>query len=155
MTGRKAAVMLMAVAALLVISREAVFAQELGEQLSRAELDRLIAHADEPADYQKLATFFHAQEDLYRAKAQAAMDDYSSCVRRFLIAPKFPTRADQDFRLFDYYSAKADRQAELAAWYDDLLLTRGIKPRPKVRAVSTQDLQNSPLARDANAALPR
>ena len=117
------------------------------EHISRADVKRLIAQANKPGDFQILATFFHLQEDTYRAKAQNVMDDYAACVRHFLMAPKFPTRADQDFRLFDYYSAKADAQARLAAHYDDLLLARGIKPRPKTPTVSMHDLQNSPLSR--------
>lgn len=152
MVAPKTAVTLIAVVVLMV-KPDAATAQ--AEHLSRVELNHLMAHANKPADYQELATFFHWQEDVYRAKAQAAMDDYASCARRFLMAPKFPTRADQDFRLFDYYSAKADGQAELAERYDNLLLANGIKPRPKIRTISIHDLQNSALPQSSTAALPR
>jgi hypothetical protein len=100
-----------------------------------------MARANEPADYERLSTLLHAQEEGYRARAQAEMDDYARCERNILVAPKFPTRADQDLRLFQYYSEKADEDARLAQVYDRKLLDLGMKPRQSANVISVKDLQ--------------
>ena len=131
-----------AVAAVILISMAlwrpcgAMGADEV-QHINRAELKRLIATADTPADYQKLATYFHEREDVYRAKAQAEMRESAECVRNFVMTPpKIPTRADQTARLYEYYSAKADQQAKLAGHYDELLVRSGVKPLGKRYTVS-------------------
>jgi hypothetical protein len=149
---RKAAFVVAEMLAVFALTPAVVIAQHK-EEVSRAELKRLMAHANKPTDYERLASFFHSREQFYRAKAQAKMDDYASCVRNFLVAPKFPTRADQDSRLFDYYSTKADEQAKLAAGYDDLLLANGIEPKRNTQIVSVKDLQNTTPQAPVNAAL--
>jgi hypothetical protein len=144
--------MLISVVAILAEAAMCATAEDEG-YMSRAELRRLVSAANTPADYQRLATFFHFQEDAYRAKAQAQIDDYATCVRNFLMAPKFPTRADQDFRLFEYYSAKADAQAEAAARYEDMLLAMGVKPLRHTCVVSLKDRQGSAHTPGTNPAL--
>jgi hypothetical protein len=123
------------------------------QHITHGELKRLVKDANKPADYERLATFYHSREEVYRAKAQAKMDDYASCVRNYLIAPKFPTRADQDFRLFEYYSYKADEQAKLAVRYDDMLLASGVRPFHSAHVISIKDLQSPPPSQGANSAL--
>lgn len=151
---RKAMFAVAAMVALLALRPAVVIAQQPeSEELSRAELKRLMERADKVTDYERLATFFHSREEFYSAKAQAEMEDYASCARNFLIAPKFPTRADQDFRLFEYYSQKADEQAKLAAQYDDLLLANGIKPRQSPKIISLKDLQNAAAQATVKSAL--
>lgn len=128
------------VIAILSITPTLVMAH--GQQhLSRAELRRFMANANNPAAYQELAAYFHYQQQVYRAKADAEMDDYANCVRNVTMAPKFPTRADQDDRLYEYYSAKADQQAKLAAHYDELLTKSGSKPAGDIHIVSLTDLE--------------
>lgn len=119
--------------------------------MSRAALKHLMARANEQADYERLSTFFHSQEESHRAKAQAEMDDYADCVRNFITPPKFPTRADQDFRLFQYYSEKADNDAKLAEIYDRKLVTLGIKPVQAAKVVSVKDLQRAASITSVNA----
>ena len=122
--------------------------------MTSAAVKRLIAHANTPADFERLSTYFHSGEETYRAKAQETMDDYASCARNFLIAPKFPTRADQDLRLFQYYSEKADEDARLAQIYDGKLLALGIKPTQSAKIISVKELQkNRETTAAANAAL--
>ena len=118
-------------------------------KVSNNELKRLIQQANKPGDYQKLSDIFHYREELYRAKAQAQMDDYAGCVRNFIVRPKFPTHADQDAQLFEYYSARADEQARLAARYDTLLIRNGVQPLHNRQVISVRELQNP------NALVPR
>jgi hypothetical protein len=101
---------------------------EEAQCMSRAHIKHLIATANKPADYQKLATYFHDREDFYRAKAQAEMTESAHCIRNVMMTPKFPTRAGQTARLYEYYSAKADKEARLAARYDGLSVQSGVKP---------------------------
>ena len=119
-------------------------AQQAQQHLSHAQLRRLVANASNTADYQKLAAYFHYQEQIYRAKADAEMDDYAHCVRNVTMSPKFPTRADQAARLYQYYSTKADQQARLAAHYDELLTKNGVKPAGVAQIVSVTDLEHQP-----------
>jgi hypothetical protein len=109
------------------IGANQVIAQE-PQQYSHRALHRLMASTGNPVDYQKLATYFHYQEQAYRAKAQAEMDAYADCVRNITLAPKFLTRADVTARLYDYYSYKADADAKLARRYDEMLIIHGIRP---------------------------
>ena len=46
----------------------------------------------------------------------------------------------QAARLYEYYSAKADEQAKLAARYDDLLIRSGFEPVGTSRTVSVTTL---------------
>ena len=112
-------------------------------RMSQVELKHLIAAANKPADYQKLALYFHEKELFYRAKAQTEMMEYAQCVRNFMMEPKFPTRADQTARLYEYYSAKADQQAKLAARYDGLLMRGGAKPVGNSYTVSVTSFRDA------------
>ena len=123
------------------------------QQLSRGELRRLTTNASSPADYQKLAAYFRGQEQYYRVKADAEMHEYAECVRNVTMAPKFPTRADQCDRLYEYYSAKASHLAKLAARYDELLVRNGFKPVGNVQLVSVTQLREHPLTQVGTSAL--
>jgi|GEM_PF-3345673 len=109
-----------------IVTHQAIAQQPL--HYSHKELHRWTASAGDPDADRKLATYFHCQEWIYRAKAQAEMEEYARCVRNILMAPKFPTRADVTSELHDYYSYKADQEAKLATRYDEMLIRRGIKP---------------------------
>lgn len=136
----------------ILISAVAVMAQQ-PQNLSHSDLRRRIANANKPADYQVLADYFHYQEQVYRAKANAEMHDY---VKYFsLYHPKFPTGADNAARLFEYYSAKADKEAKLAAHYDELLVQSGVKPTGKGQIVPLKDLENQPPKQAATPVLPK
>jgi hypothetical protein len=121
--------------------------------IPRADLKWLIRNANTPDDYQKLANFFHYRAEVYRAKAQEEMADYATFAGNILITPKFPTRADQDLRLFEYYSAAADKQTKLAAHYDEMLVRSGVKPATRAHSTSIKALTNSLPAEGANSAL--
>lgn len=111
--------------------------------MSRADLKRLLATASKPAEYQKLATYFHEREEFFRAKAQAEMTDSAHCIRNFMMTPKFPTRAGQTARLYEYYSAKADLEAKLAVHYDDLLIRNRVKPDRKRYTISVTNFRDA------------
>lgn len=131
-----------AIITLLVLAVSSVSWAADGPSIPRADLKRLIKNANKPEDYQRLADFFHHKEEVYRAKAQAEMADYASFARNIMIVPKFQTRADQDLRLFEYYSAMADKQAKLAAHYDEILVRIGIKPASRAHSISFKDSTN-------------
>ena len=106
------------------------------QRVSRKEVKHLLATANTVAEYQRVATYFRNREDFYRAKAQAEMTEYARCVRNITMAPKFPTRADQAARLYEYYADKANRQAKRATHYEDLLIRSGVRPFARVQTVS-------------------
>lgn len=111
---------------------------------SHKQLRSLIASAANADDYQKLATYFHYQELLFRAKAQRAIDDYAIHAGKFTMAAKFISRAEVAARLYDHYLFKASESAKLAGRYDGMLTELGVKPdRESVAIVSVKSLQNA------------
>lgn len=148
---KRSAVLIPVVSFVICVSQSRVTAE--AQSMSRTELKELIANANTPADYRKLAVFFHHQEQVYRARAAAEMDDYAHCVRNILMVPKFPTRADQTARLYDYYSGKADQQGKLASKYDSLLIRNGFAPVGNVESVSVKDLEPTPNSPNLHSAV--
>jgi hypothetical protein len=113
------------------------------QRYSHKQLHLMMACAGNAADYQQLATYFHRQELMFRAKAQHTIDEYSSQAGKFTMATKFTSRAEVASRLYESYSFKAVENARLAGWYDEMLTGLGIKPVSESAAiVSVKDLQN-------------
>jgi hypothetical protein len=123
------------------------------QTLRHRKMRQLIANAKTPLDYRRLAMYFHYQEQVDRSKADAEMQYYSECFLQF--RPKFPTAADNASRLYEYYSAKANEEAKLAAHYDDLLIRSGSKPVGKVQTVSVTDLESQSAQQGTNSVLVR
>lgn len=98
------------------------------ERYSNKELRLMVANASNADDYQKLATYFHYEELMYRAKAQKIMDEYANYGAKHPMATKTISRTDVESRLYQQYSAKADENSALAARYDELLTQLGVKP---------------------------
>jgi hypothetical protein len=139
------------IALILAITAQKVIAQE-PQHLSRIELRRLIKNARNPADYQKLSLYFHYQAQVYRAKANLEMHDYAKFFS--IYHPKFPTGADTAARLYEYYSAKADKEAKMAGHYDELLIRSGAKPISEPQVVSLTNLENQRPKEPATSVLP-
>jgi len=118
------------------------FAQE-PEHYSSKQLHRLMDHASTAAEFQKLATYFHYQELVFRTKAQKMVDEYATVGARYPMATKTISRTEVESRLYKEYSAKADEDAKFAARYDEILLGMGVKPEPMspnlVSAKSTKE----------------
>jgi hypothetical protein len=119
------------------------------QHLSRPELRRFIEKADKPLDYQKLAMYFHHLEQVYRAKADLEAHNYAKFFSRY--HPKVQTASENAARLYDYYSLKADRQAEAAAGYDAMLTRSGIRPARVKQIVSLADLRSQTATRSVNS----
>ena len=105
----------------------AALAQEPARYSSK-QLHRLMDYASTAADFQRLATYFHYQELVFRTKAQKMVDEYASVGACYPMATKTISRTEVESRLYKEYSAKAEEDSKLAARYDEILLGMGIKP---------------------------
>ena len=114
-------------ASLVAIMPNQVSAQQ-PLNLGRKQLQLLIKNARSPQEYQKLATYFHYQELLYRAKAQNVVRDYANIGTRYPMATKTVSRSDVARRQYEACLSKAESNATLAAHYDELLTEMGIAP---------------------------
>ena len=115
---------------LLSLALVAVALAQEPEHYSSKQLHKLMDRASTAADFQKLATYFHYQELVFRTKAQKMVDEYASVGVRYPMATKTISRTELESRLYKEYSAKADEDAKLAARYDEILLGMGVKPEP-------------------------
>ena len=111
---------------------------------SQRQLRSLIASAANADDYQKLATYFHYQELMFREKAQKVIDEYADHAGKYPMATKTVTRADVATRSYDEYSSKANDNARLARKYDELLIELNVKPASEsATIVSLKSLQKA------------
>jgi hypothetical protein len=122
------------------------------EHYSPKQLRLLEANAASPADYQKLATYFHHQELLFRTKAQQALDEYANHTGKYPMATKFVSRAEVVARLRDHYLSKADDNAKAAERYHEKLTQLGFKPASESATItSVNSLQNAPSSTPGSA----
>ena len=85
---------------------------------SRRQLHKRMREAKTPSDYRQLADYFQLEQLRFRAKAEAAAEEWFHCARNVTMPTKFPTRADSAQALWHYYSYKADKMAQLASQYE-------------------------------------
>ncbi len=120
-------------------------AQETTPQYSHKQLKKLMDTAATADDYQKLASYFHYEELLYRNKAQQALNETSQRSAKYPMATKTVTRAEVDSRTYKDYVNRADEYERHAAKYDELLVGMGIKPtKVSPTVVSAKSAQKSP-----------
>ena len=125
------------------------------EHFSKKQLRLLMANASKPADFQKLATYFHYQALTYSTKAQKVLEEYANVGSRYPMATKTIPRAEMESRQYREYSAKADENSGLAARYDAILTGFGVKPvSVSSTIVSAKELEkNAKRTPDPAAAL--
>lgn len=114
-------VIAMAIAPLKTIGQEQ-------EQLSHKQLQLLIKSASSAKDFQRLATYYHYQELVFRNKAQRTLDEYASLDGRYAMATKTVSRADAVGRAYQSCLKRAEENATLAAHYDGMLTAMGVTP---------------------------
>lgn len=108
--------------------------------LNGKELQRIIANAHSSFEYQKLADYFHYEEQADRSKADKEMRDYAKWFS--LYHGKVRGGVESTLRWYEYYSAKADYEENLATHYEGLLIECGMRPVGEVFIVSVTDLKN-------------
>lgn len=114
-------------------------------RFSPKQVRLLLAHAESAADYQKLSSYFHYQELLFRAKRQTVFDYYANHTGKFTMAAKFWSRADVNARLSNKYACKAEENAKIAGRYDEMLANLGVKPvRESAVLVNVKSLRKAP-----------
>jgi hypothetical protein len=86
---------------------------------SHSELKQMIRDAHTPQQYQALALYFRSQQQVYNSKADAAKAEWDR--RKAATASpalKNPGNAESAHNLYDYYVAKANDMAALAASFE-------------------------------------
>ncbi len=111
---------------------------------SNKQLRFLMATASHADEFQKLASYFHYQELVFRTKAQKMRDEYASYGMKYPMATKNVSRVEIESRLYEQYSARANENATLAAKYDELLIGLGVTPaRVSATRVSARSLETT------------
>jgi len=106
--------------------------------------EHLVANAANADEYVKVATYFHYRELEFRARAQNAIHSYATHVGRYPMATKTVTHAAAVERQYSDYLSKAEKNARLAANYDQVLEELGRKPAAiQSLVVSVKDLQQA------------
>ena len=114
-------------AALLLAIPVAVLAQSASQTtssfapMSKHELQPLIKSAHSSAEYKQLATYYHHQEAIYRAKAadERAERDRRAKVNAALYQ-KYPRPVDSSQYRYEAFSADADKAYIQATHFDQL-----------------------------------
>lgn len=119
-------ILVMALAIFPVTSAEQ---QQEQEHLSRGQLQLLVKNAASAKDFQRLATYYHYQELLYRKKAQSTLDEYANVNSRYSMATKTVSRAEVASREYQGCLKKASESAGRAAHYDAILTEMGVTPQ--------------------------
>ena len=112
-------------ASLFVLAVGVASAQpQTSPQYSHAELQKMIANAHTPQQYQALATYFRSQQKLFEQQAQSEKQEWD---RRSQITAatyqKYPRPADSSRNRYEYFTYEAQQMSQQAAHFESLLVT--------------------------------
>jgi hypothetical protein len=113
---------LQGVTLLIVLAAGVAFAQpQTSAQYSHAELQKMIAEAHTPQQYQTLATYFRSRQQMLEQQAQSEKLEWD---RRSQIAAasyqKYPRPADSSRDRYEYFTYEAQQMGQQAAHFESL-----------------------------------
>jgi hypothetical protein len=107
---------------LIVLAAGVAFAQaQTNAQYSHAELQKMIADAHTPQQYQALATYFRSRQQVLEQQAQSEKLEWD---RRSQITAasyqKYPRPADSSRDRYEYFTYEAQQMSQQAAHFESL-----------------------------------
>ena len=113
---------LQGVTLLIVLAAGVAFAQsQTSAQYSHAELQKMIADARTPQQYQVLATYFRSRQQVLEQQAQSEKLEWD---RRSQITAasyqKYPRPADSSRDRYEYFTYEAQQMSQQAAHFESL-----------------------------------
>jgi hypothetical protein len=94
---------------------------ESSQTLSRSELNKMVAAAHSPEQYQELASYFRWRQQVFKDQAHAELiewDRRSQIVGS--IAEKYPRPVDSSRNRYEYFRYEEQKMGQKAAYYETL-----------------------------------